>query len=127
MSHPRRWIAVPITPAGSEKSQLDRNVGETGSGVGVMTGVPGFDGVQALCLELLDHSSGATLLQMRNRDHPAGLVNHFGHGLKGGERLFHEGWATTTQKAIEGVIRVGRASVTNHRACYMGPAERASA
>ena len=115
---------MPITPAGSQKPQQDCDVSKPGADVRVVTGMPGFDGVQTFTLELLEYNSGTPFLQVGHRDHAACVVDHLGNPLERGQGLLYECRATATKKAIEGIIRVQRASVTNHCPSHVGPAER---
>jgi hypothetical protein len=124
MGHARLGITVPITAAGPQQAQLERNIREPGPKIRVVAGVPGLHRVQALSLEPLDEGAGSPLLQVRDRHQAAGRVHQLGNDAELGQRLFHEGGPAPADVAVERVAEIRGAAVPDDGAGHVGPPDR---
>lgn len=119
-------VAVPIASAGSEQTQPERNIGQPSAKIGIMARMPGLHRIQPLPFEPLDESTGASLLEMGNRDYSTGRVDQFRNSLELGKRLLHEGRPPPTEETVERITQVDGAAVPDDRAGDMRPADRAT-
>ena len=71
VSDSRLRVAVPVAAAGAKQAELDRNISEARTQVGIVTGVTSLHRVQPLALEPLDEGSSSPFLQMRDGDQAA--------------------------------------------------------
>jgi hypothetical protein len=115
-------VTVPVASPGTEKTQPKGDLGQPGPEVGIVTRMPGFDGVETLSLEPLDESPSAPLLQVSYRYQASGGMDQLRDGAKLGEGLLHERGTAAAEKAIERVVGVDRPTVANDRASHVGPA-----
>ena len=99
-------IAVPVAAAGPEQAQPERDVGEPGAELPVVTRVPGLHRIEPLELEPLDERAGPPILEVgdgKESPHRVHLGGDFG---KLGQDLLHEGGAAAPDEAVERLTHV---------------------
>ncbi len=57
---------MPVTAAGAQEAEVKRQVGEPGTQVGIVAGMPGLHCVQSFRFQPLEHSPGSMFLEMRH-------------------------------------------------------------
>jgi hypothetical protein len=124
MTEPRLWVSVPITPAGAQQVELERNVRKPGTEIGVMTRVPRLDCVQPFMLQPLEEGPGAPFLQVGHRHHAPGGMHNLGHGVKRRQRFFNERRSAAADETVKGIAGIFGAAMPNDRPRNVGPAHR---
>jgi hypothetical protein len=126
MGDTRLGIAVPVATPGSQQTELERDVGETRSEIGIVTRVTCFDRVEPLGFEPLDEGTRATLLQVGHRYQAADRMDQLGDGSELGQRFLDESWTAAAEKAIEGVSHIYSAALPHDGPRYMRTAHGAA-
>src|SRR5829696_1044677 len=115
---------MPITPSGSEQPELENDVRQACTQVGVVTRMAGFHCVQALVLETFDTAAGASFFQMRDRDEPANRMHQFDNSTERRQRFLDESRAMPPKITVESISQIARAAMPDDSSGYMRPAHR---